>query len=100
MALLLQSATALTVDAADRTLREGIYGSQVVLLLALGGRLLVPGPLPGRLATSVGVGLLLGWLWITREEGILLVPGLLLLHLGVLLVESRRSRLPSAADFL
>lgn len=65
-----------------RVRREGIYPAQSLMVLACAMGLLVRARWPIRrlLAWSCGLGLLWGWFWLTRDEGVWLVPsvGLLL----------------------
>ncbi|MFT3812626.1 MAG: hypothetical protein QM740_04520 [Acidovorax sp.] len=67
-----------------RVLREGVYVSQVLLLVALGIRCwLLPPEQPRRLWWQGAVlGLVGGWFWLTREEGVWLLPtlGVLMLY--------------------
>lgn len=64
----------------DRTLRDCIYTSQTVLLLATFTYCLLQARTRGRrVASAVAAGILFGWLWLTREEGVWLVPSLVAL---------------------
>lgn len=74
-------------QAGGRVMREGIYISQTLLLLTLGLRCWV---LAAAQATPraqlrqqwrmlVAMGLVGGWFWLTREEGVWLLPALALL---------------------
>ena len=63
-----------------RVVREAIYTGQI--LLVFGGALyslFATTTEPRRLIGAATTGLLLGWCWLTREEGSLLVPGLAML---------------------
>lgn len=80
--------TAWFADVGGRVVREGLYISQALLLLTLGIRcwvLPLRAPVAGQLRmqglTLVALGLTAGWFWITREEGVWLVPSMLLLML-------------------
>ena len=66
----------------ERFLRDSIYTSQVLLIL--GCLIFATISTPAR-ATGWGIaaGLAFGWFWITREEGIWLVPAVLLLLASV-----------------
>lgn len=74
-------------QAGGRVMREGIYISQTLLLLALGLRCWVfeaAQTLPAtalrrRWPALLALGLLGGWFWLTREEGVWLLPALALL---------------------
>lgn len=59
-----------------RILREAIYPSQVLLFIGL---LLLSFRSRWRFTGFVAAGFVFGWTWITREEGIWMVPGLLVL---------------------
>jgi hypothetical protein len=76
---------------ADHAVREGIYGSQTILALALAARLLAPDAVARRFAGSCALGIVIGWLWLTREEGLWILPALGLLAAGLLRIELRRS---------
>lgn len=78
--------TAWVAGAGGRVVREGLYISQALLLLTLGIRCWVlpkaesvTHQLRIRWRTLVALGLVAGWFWITREEGVWLVPSMLLL---------------------
>lgn len=61
----------------DRTLRDCIYTSQSVLLFATFAYcLLVARTSRRRVISAVIAGVLFGWAWLTREEGVWLVPSL------------------------
>jgi hypothetical protein len=63
-----------------RVLRENIYGGQILLFLAAAiCALFHDRSLKSRVAYGLIAGLLFGWAWLTREEGIWLIPGLTLL---------------------
>jgi hypothetical protein len=61
----------------ERVLRESVYCGQVFLVLAclLTALFVASNPL-SRLRWGCLTGLTLGWFWLTREEGIWLVPGI------------------------
>lgn len=72
----------------NRILRDTIYYSQTLLSLAALAYALLARNWKG----GVAGGLLLGWLWLTREEGIWLVPGIgLLVVVGLYLAFVDRS---------
>lgn len=78
--------TAWVAGAGGRVVREGLYISQALLLLTLGIRCWVlpkaesvAHQLRIQWRTLVALGLVAGWFWITREEGVWLVPSMLLL---------------------
>ena len=65
-----------------RILRDAIYPGQVLLVLACASSALFVAERRGERALWGGAtGLVLGWFWLTREEGVWLLPGL-----GVLLL--------------
>lgn len=79
--------TVWTAEVGGRVVREGLYVSQALMLLTLGIRYWV---LPATIAPIAEqlrnhwrplalLGLLAGWFWITREEGIWLLPAMLVL---------------------
>lgn len=62
---------------ADRIVRAAIYPGQVLLLLACFSYALFVTERPARrLLGGVAAGLILVWCWLTREEGVVLLPGL------------------------
>ncbi|WP_423934637.1 hypothetical protein [Comamonas sp. 23] len=78
--------TAWVAGAGGRVVREGLYISQALLLLTLGIRCWVlpkaesvAHQLHIRWRTLIALGLVAGWFWITREEGVWLFPSMLLL---------------------
>lgn len=78
--------TAWVAGAGGRIVREGLYISQTLLLLTLGIRCWVlPQATPaakqlrGQWHTLLALGLMAGWFWITREEGVWLIPSMLVL---------------------
>lgn len=66
-----------------RVIRDSVYGSQILLLCGVSIVLLLDGG-RGRFRPllAFGTGLLFGWIWLTREEGLWLIPGLALMVLG------------------
>jgi hypothetical protein len=89
--LLFQPAGFPTEDLARLT-RDTIYPAQTGLCLALaaGLALRINGPPRRALPWSLGLGLALGWLWITREEGAWITPPLACLLGGPLLAGAWR----------
>ena len=73
-----------------RIIRDDVCAAQALLVLGCFTRaLLVEERQSRRLVWAIGGGVLAGWLWMTREDGIWLAPGLALL-LGLHLLRSRR----------
>lgn len=66
-----------------RVIRDSIYGAQTLLICGAVLTLVVA-LRQGRSRSwlALGTGMLFGWFWLTREESIWLVPGLVLLVLG------------------
>jgi hypothetical protein len=61
-------------------LRDVIYYAQVLIFVAaFGYSLLAANPTGKRLAFAAVSGAVLGWLWLTREEGLWLVPAIALI---------------------
>jgi hypothetical protein len=79
-----------------RVYREQIYWAQTLLVLTLFATILFAPP-RGRSAAMTIAGLagaILGWAWLTREEGVWFLPGLGLMAAGaVLLMRKKRERL-------
>lgn len=73
-------------------LREGVYTSEVLLAVACSAALWLrrASSLRHRLAWAVGLGLSLGAVWLTREEGVWTLPVLALPLLGGLVVVRAR----------
>ena len=71
-----------------RILRDTIYYGQVLLCFGF----LAHALLNRNLSAGLIGGLLLGWLWLTREEGVWIVPGLAVLAAGSDLPRRRRAR--------
>jgi len=74
-----------------RIVRDSIYVSQVLLICGSLFFLMIA-CLNDRFRPllAMGAGFLFGWFWLTREEGIWLVPGLALLFLGTAWLQHRR----------
>lgn len=71
----------------QRVLRDQIYWAQTLIVLSTAAIALLAPPatrLPHLVLSAIS-GLVLGWTWLTREEGLWLVPALGLLILGELL---------------
>ncbi len=62
-----------------RILRDNIYMSQSILLVALFSYCLFVAERRRQLWWGAVTGILLGWFWLTRDEGIWLIPGLAVL---------------------
>jgi hypothetical protein len=73
-----------------RTVREGIYGSQTLLVLALGIALVARGTMLARIVISTGLGVTLAWFWQTREESTWILPPLAVLLATIVWCERRR----------
>jgi hypothetical protein len=92
-ALLLWSPILLTVILL-RVFRDAIYPDEVLVFLALLILMLFCAPdARRRIAFGVLSGLALGWVWLTREEGVWLLPGIAVLSAGALLRDIRVGRL-------
>ena len=86
------------VFAINRILRDDIYLSQATLVLAtFSYSLFIAKNYRARLWSAVVSGILFGWFWLTREEGIWLLPGLATL---VLCAVFRKKLLATAASWL
>ncbi|MEA2905372.1 MAG: hypothetical protein QOI12_2759 [Alphaproteobacteria bacterium] len=80
-----------------RVFRDWIYPSQVLLFLALTlGALFYPLQRQ-RMMFALSAGLVGGWLWLTREEGIWLLPPLGILFSGAVLISVRQRRVMQLA---
>lgn len=67
----------------DRVIRDNVSAAQVILVLACTVHLLfVAHATRTRLFWATAAGVSLGWFWLTREDGIWIVPGLGVLFLG------------------
>lgn len=75
-----------------RIIREGLYLTQSLAVLALAAALLVPPRRQRRWALPLLGGAVLAFYWCTREEGLWLVPSLALMAAAVLLAGLRRQR--------
>ncbi|GGF51779.1 hypothetical protein GCM10007301_09030 [Azorhizobium oxalatiphilum] len=71
-----------------RVLRDAIYSGQTLFLFAAVIWLLFRGRAPDMAGRGIGAGALLGWLWLTREEGLWVLPTLALLFLAFPLVRT------------
>jgi hypothetical protein len=84
-----------------RVLRDAIYTDQVFVFLAFLILLLFCAPGAKRRVTfAIASGLALGWIWLTREEGVWLLPGIAVLSAGAFIREFRVGRLRSFATGL
>jgi hypothetical protein len=84
----------------QRVNRDQIYWAQTLLILSLFAIVLLAPPRNRSAAMTIAVlaGLVLGWAWLTREEGVWFLPGLGLLAAGaVLLVQKKRDKLLAVA---
>ena len=75
-----------------RVQRDQIYYGQVLLVLAS----LVAVSLPKaswKIVPSIVCGLLLGWFWLTREEGVWILPGIMVFVVAALWAAFRGNRL-------
>jgi putative flippase GtrA len=85
----------------DRVVRDNIYAAQSILVVACAMQLLFVARAPrARLAWAAATGIALGWFWITREDGIWLLPGLAVLFLGRLVQPGREGVRAIARDGL
>jgi hypothetical protein len=77
-----------------RPIRDEIYYGQMLLVLAsLVILLFFPSNASRKILCAVTCGLLLGWFWLTREEGVWIVPGILVFVAAALWTAFRRQRL-------
>jgi hypothetical protein len=77
-----------------RVIRDEIYYGQVLLILAsLVAILFFPPNASRKILYSIACGLLLGWFWLTREEGAWILPGILVFIAAALWAAFRRHRL-------
>lgn len=75
----------------DRILRESIYTSQTLAVLCLYWLALCANKQDkANRSWAILAGLMLGWFWITREEGIWIIPGLVVIFLLKFLEEHRK----------
>jgi hypothetical protein len=78
----------------QRPIRDEIYYGQMLLILAsLVALLFFPSNASRKILCSVTCGLLLGWFWLTREEGIWILPGIAVFVAVALWAALRRHRL-------
>jgi hypothetical protein len=75
-----------------RVLRDRIYFDQLLILFAASAWALFGDGRTGRLLAAFLGGAMLGWFWLTREEGAWIVPGLFALAGAVLLQTYRTPR--------
>ena len=76
----------------DRILREQITGSQLLFFFAVAaGALFCVREKKGRLLFAALTGFFLGWFWLTREEGVWILPAAILL-IGAAIYRGYRSR--------
>jgi len=81
-----------------RILREQIYSGQLLLVLALFAyALFVARSSKQRNASGIFAGAVLGWFWLTREEGIWILPGIGVLVAAAILHVARERRLRALA---
>ncbi len=89
-----------------RVLRDGLYMGLSLAVLALTVLIVFPGPgtssSPGRILRRLGPGLGLGLLgamfWLTREEGVWLIPALAVVIFLAVMRIWRRSSVPQSGD--
>jgi len=67
-----------------RMIRDDIYAAQTLIYLACLIQILIAPGRRSRIGWSVGAGLSFAWLWMTREEGVWIVPASLLLCTAIL----------------
>ena len=82
----------------ERVVRDQIYWAQTLIVVALFAIVLLS-PFRSRwatAATSILAGLCLGWTWLTREEGVWLLPGLAILVAGAFLIDWKKAGLSKA----
>ena len=88
------------IDNLQRVFRDQIYWAQTLVILSLFSVLLLSPPRTraSQLGLAGAAGLVLGWAWLTREEGIWLLPGLTLLAVGAVFINrAERGRSIAAA---
>jgi hypothetical protein len=76
-----------------RVLRDRIYFDQLLILFAALAWALFGDGRKGRMLSAFLAGAILGWFWLTREEGAWIVPGLFALAVAALLQTYRTPRL-------
>lgn len=74
-----------------RIMRDGVYMGQSLLVIALTAYTVFYAPESKKVRLSVLSGTLLAWFWLTREEGVWLVPSLLII-LSTGFLDGRRKR--------
>jgi hypothetical protein len=76
------------IDELQRVFRDQVYWAQTLVILSLFSVLLLnpPRTRASQLGLASVAGLVLGWAWLTREEGIWLLPGLTLLAFGAVFI--------------
>lgn len=67
-----------------RMTRDDIYAAQALIYLACLIQILVPSGPKARVGWAIGAGVSFAWLWMTREEGIWVVPASLVLCAAIL----------------
>jgi len=76
----------------SRVLRDCIYFSQSILIIAVVSYcLFLSNGIRTRLISAIIAGALFGWFWLTREEGVWLLPAITVLGLFALLRKKRYS---------
>jgi len=78
----------------DRVVRDQIYWVQTVIVFSLFSIMLLSPPNSNRARLAIGgvAGFVLGWAWLTREEGVWFIPGLSVLLLGFLVLHLGRRK--------
>ena len=79
-----------TSEVLYRAVRENIYASQTLLVFSLGLVLVTVARWWARVLAGTALGLVLGWFWCTREEGVWILPSLGILALVLLVAERSR----------
>lgn len=81
------------VPEVQRVIRDQIYWGQALFVFSLFSLLLFAPPRKrsARIAVAVLAGVMFGWAWLTREEGVWFLPGLGLLLAGGILVNRSAS---------
>ncbi len=100
-AILFSPAT-LSAGSMAYVLRESVYPSLTIIVLCAGLGTVVPGGMKRRLICSMGLGLSLALYWQIREEGIWIVPALVLMAVAGILLNpgAKGSRIRSTATIL
>lgn len=76
----------------SRIMRDAIYSGQVILIITFFSySLLIDTSRKHQFWSSILSGLLLGWFWLTREEGIWLIPGLVFLSMYAAIYNKHRT---------